>query len=288
VNISDITDASGYIEALGQREAAEAINKARIEVALQDRDGAVGSAQAEQDQRVRVADANALAVTGENRARGVEAESEAELRVTRAEAKRLGDAADAVKTAAGEREGYDAEREAETARAERDRATQFADVVVPAEIERDRVTTEAQGEKSKVVLAGEAEGEAIRARLAGEAEGRREILMKMAEGFREIVAAAGGDPDAAARLMIVDKLEDIVRAQAQAISNIDFDKVVVYDGGNGQAVGNFLGGLTHALPSMHELARMAGMELPDFLGRLMEDGSVTTAARAETTSGVSP
>jgi flotillin len=288
VNISDITDASGYIEALGQRAAAEAINKARIEVALQDRDGAVGSAQAEQDQRVRVADANALAVTGENRARGVEAESEAELRVTRAEAKRLGDAADAVKTAAGEREGYDAEREAETARAERDRATQFADVVVPAEIERDRVTTEAQGEKSKVVLAGEAEGEAIRARLAGEAEGRREILMKMAEGFREIVAAAGGDPDAAARLMIVDKLEDIVRAQAQAISNIDFDKVVVYDGGNGQAVGNFLGGLTHALPSMHELARMAGMELPDFLGRLMEDGSVTTAARAETTSGVSP
>jgi flotillin len=179
-------------------------------------------------------------------------------------------------------------REAETARAERDRATQFADVVVPADIERDRVTTEAQGEKSKVVLAGEAEVEAIRARLAGEAEGRREILLKMAEGFREIVAAAGGDPDAAARLMIVDKLEDIVRAQAQAISNIDFDKVVVYDGGNGQAVGNFLGGLTHALPSMHELARMAGMELPDFLGRLMEDGSVTTAARAETTSGVSP
>lgn len=281
VNISDITDASGYIEALGQRAAAEAINKARIEVAQQDRDGAVGSAQAEQDQRVRVADANAQAVTGENRARGVEAESEADLRVTRAEAKRLGDAAEAVKNAAAEREGYQAEKEAEAARAERDRATQFADVVVPAQIERDRVTTEAEGEKSKVVLAGEAEGEAIRARLAGEAEGRREILMKMAEGFREIVAAANGDPDAAARLMIVDKLEEIVRAQAQAISNIDFEKVVVYDGGNGQAVGNFLGGLTHALPSMHELAKMAGMELPDFLGRLLEDGEpVERGARA--------
>jgi flotillin len=108
--------------------------------------------------------------------------------------------------------------------------------------------------------------------MAGEAEGRREILMKMAEGFREIVAAAQGDPDAAARLMIVDKLEAVVKAQAQAISNIDFEKVVVYDGGNGQAVGNFLGGLTHALPSMHELAKMAGMELPEFLGRLMEEG----------------
>lgn len=283
VNISDITDASGYIEALGQRAAAEAINKARIEVAQQDRDGAVGSAQAEQDQRVQVADANAQAITGENRARGVEAESEADLRVTRAEAKRLGDAAEAVKNAAAEREGYDAEKQAEAARAERDRATQFADVVVPAQIERDRVTTEAEGEKSKVVLAGEAEGEAMRARLAGEAEGRREILMKMAEGFREIVAAAGGDPDAAARLMVVDKLDEIVRAQAQAISNIDFEKIVVYDGGNGQAVGNFLGGLTHALPSMHELARMAGMELPEFLGRLMQDGTPSETARPERT-----
>ena len=66
VNISDITDESGYIEALGQRAAAEAINKAKVQVAQQERDGAVGSAQAEQEQRISVADANAKAVTGEN------------------------------------------------------------------------------------------------------------------------------------------------------------------------------------------------------------------------------
>ena len=72
VNISDITDESGYIEALGQRAAAEAINKARIQVAEQDRNGAVGSANAEQDRRVRVASANAKAVTGENEAKAIE------------------------------------------------------------------------------------------------------------------------------------------------------------------------------------------------------------------------
>ena len=291
VNISDITDESGYIEALGQRAAAEAVNKARIQVAQQDRDGAVGSAEAQQDQRVRVADANAKAVTGENEAKAIEADSEASLRVARAEAKRLGDASEAVKGAAAEREGYEAEKRAEETRAERDRATQFADVVVPAEIERDRVTTEAEGEKSKAVLAGRAEGEALQAKLAGEAEGRREILTKMAEGLKEIVAAADRDPDAAARLMIVDKLDSIVEAQAKAISNIDFEKIVVYDGGNGNAVGNFLGGLTQALPALHEFAKMAGMELPEYLGQLIGNGvksPVPAAATASTNPEVGP
>ena len=279
VNISDITDESGYIEALGQRAAAEAVNQARIDVAQQDRDGAVGSAQAEQDQRVRVSDANAKAVTGENHAKAIEADSEANLRVARAEANRLASASEAVKSAAAEQEGYNAEKLAEVARAERDRASQFADVVVPAEIERDRVTTEA--EKSKAVLAGQAEGEALRAKLAGEAEGHREVLTKMAEGFGAIVAAADGSPDAAGRLMIVDKLDAIVQAQAQAISNIDFEKVVVYDGGNGNAVGNFLGGLTQALPSLHELAKMAGLELPEYLGELMEQRSASIGSNSD-------
>ena len=282
VNISDITDESGYIEALGQRAAAEAINKAKIEVAKQDRDGAVGAAEAKQDQRVRVADANAKAVTGENQAKAIEADSEASLRVAKAEANRLGDASEAVKGAAAEQEGYEAEKRSEETRAQRDRATQFADIVVPAEIERDRITTEAEGEKSKAVLAGQAEGEALRAKLGGEAEGRREILVKMADGLKSIVLAAGGQPDAAARLMIVDKIDAIVSAQATAISNIDFEKVVVYDGGNGNAVGDFLGGLTHALPSLHELAKMAGVELPDYLGQLTKSGSVTADSTAQT------
>ena len=270
VNISDITDESGYIEALGQRAAAEAINKAKVQVAQQERDGAVGSAQAEQDQRIRVAEANAKAVTGENQSKAVEASSEADLREAQAEAKRRGDAAEAVKVAASEQEGYVAEKEAEVARAERDRAREYANVVVPAEIERDRVRTQAEGEKQKEVLAGEAEGDAVRAKMAGEAMGRMEILTKMADGFRDIVTAAGGDADKAARLMIVDKLEHIAQVQASAISNIDFEKVVVYDSGNGHAVGKFLGGLTQALPPFHEVAKMAGIELPAFLGEIAE------------------
>ena len=289
VNISDITDESGYIEALGQRAAAEAINKAKVQVAQQERDGAVGSAEAEREQRIQVADANAKAVTGENQARAMEAASEADLREAQAEAQRRGDAAEAVKHAAAEQEGYVAEREAEVARADRDRAREYANIVVPAEIERDRVRTEAEGEKRKEVLAGEAEGEAMRARLEGEALGRMEILTKMASGFRDVVDAAGADPDKAARLMIVDKLESLAQVQASAIANIGFEKVVVYDSGNGNSVGNFLGGLTRALPPFHEVAKMAGIELPEFLGEMAERAGKASSeggdAGAEPTTG---
>jgi flotillin len=65
VNIRDITDESGYIVAIGQRAAAEAINKAKVEVAQQDRDGSIGSATAVREQTVRVAEESAAAVEGQ-------------------------------------------------------------------------------------------------------------------------------------------------------------------------------------------------------------------------------
>ncbi|MDZ4831876.1 MAG: SPFH domain-containing protein [Phycisphaerae bacterium] len=55
VNIRDITDESGYIEAIGKRAAAEAINRAKIEVAQQVRDGATGEAMAVREREVSVA-----------------------------------------------------------------------------------------------------------------------------------------------------------------------------------------------------------------------------------------
>jgi len=55
VNIRDITDESGYIEAIGKKAAAHAINVAKIEVAEQVKEGAIGEATAVKDQNVRVA-----------------------------------------------------------------------------------------------------------------------------------------------------------------------------------------------------------------------------------------
>lgn len=90
VNITDIHDESGYIEALGKEAAAKAINDAIISVSQKDRDGAIGQAQAMQDQRVQVANASAKANIGEANANQSErvsiAEANAKAKIGEAEA----------------------------------------------------------------------------------------------------------------------------------------------------------------------------------------------------------
>ena len=90
VNVTDIHDESGYIEALGKEAAAKAINDAIISVSQKDRDGAIGQAKAVQDQRVQVADLDALAMIGEAQASQKErvqtADAEATAKIGEAEA----------------------------------------------------------------------------------------------------------------------------------------------------------------------------------------------------------
>lgn len=79
VNIRDITDESGYIEAIGKRAAAEAINRAKVEVAQQEREGAVGEAEALRERNVRVAEEKALAQQGQKNAEQLQRIAIAEL-----------------------------------------------------------------------------------------------------------------------------------------------------------------------------------------------------------------
>lgn len=65
VNVTDIKDESGYIEALGKEAASKAVNDARKSVAEKNRDGSIGEAEAVQDQRVKVAALTAQAKIGE-------------------------------------------------------------------------------------------------------------------------------------------------------------------------------------------------------------------------------
>ncbi len=68
VNVRDITDESGYIQAIGKRAAAEAINKARVDVAQQERDGATGESIAVREKTVNVANESAAATEGQKKA----------------------------------------------------------------------------------------------------------------------------------------------------------------------------------------------------------------------------
>lgn len=269
VNVTDINDESGYIEALGKEAAAKAVNDAKKSVAEKDRDGSIGHANAQRDQRVQVASANATAVEGENKSKITIANSEAERRERQAEADRRADAAEKVQSAKALEESYSAEEEAERARAKREKATKEADVIVHAQIEKEKVEINAEAQAEEIRRKAKGEADAIYAKMEAEARGIKEVLSKQAEGFEQLVKAGGGDADKAIMLMIADKLPELVKTQVEAIKGIKIDKVTVWDNmGNGKdstSTANFLSGMMKSIPPMEDIFNMAGMELPKYL-----------------------
>ncbi len=281
VNVTDITDESGYIEALGKEAAAKAINDAKISVSQKNRDGSIGEAEAMKEQRVEVARANATAVEGENTAKITIANSNADRRQKEAEAERLAVAAEKVAEAKALEEAYAAEKAAETVRAIRDKASQQADIIVPAEIDKTRIEIAAEAIAEQTRRQAKGEADAIFMKMEAEGKGIFEILSKQAEGYQKLMKAAGDDSRSAVMLMIADKLPELVKTQVEAIKNLKIDKITVWDtmgsgkDGKSPATANFLSGMLGSIPPFEELFKMAGLELPDYLkGKKVEDAEV--------------
>lgn len=293
VNVQDITDASGYIDALGQEAASKAIAEAKVKVAMADRDGEIGAAAMQRDKRISVASANAEATRGENASLVDIANSDAMRRSASAEAERLATAAEKVAEAKVLEEAYVSEQAAEKQRAERDKATQFANTVVPAQIAKERqlveadaqaetvrriqqgkadgVRTEKQAEADGIVFVKEAEATGIRAKLLAEAQGAQAVLEAKAKGFDDLIKACMG-PAGAQNMLVTELLPQLVREQVQAIANLKIDKITVWDSGKGAdgktSTANFLSGMAGAVPPLHEIAKNVGVELPEYLGKL--------------------
>ncbi len=314
VNVTDITDDDGYIEALGKEATAHAINEAKKLVAEKDRDGAIGEANARREQRIQVASANsqaeigeananreqriqvasanskaeigeadaeqlkrvsiakanATAVEGENLAQTQIAESESKKRVEISEAIKNAEIAEKTNQAEAKEKAYNAEKTAETSRAARDKATQYANIVVPQEIDKQKIeiAAEAEAEKIRRIAKGEADGKYME--MEAIAKGSYEMLSKQADGFKQIVSATDNNSTDAIRLIIADKLEELVKLQVEAIKNIKIDKVTVWENGgnaNGTSTSNFMKGMAGAIPPLEELFNMAGMEIPNYLGK---------------------
>ena len=151
VNVTDISDESGYITALGKEAAAKAINDARVSVAEEDKKGSIGQANAKMEERIRVAEAESAAIEGENKAKAEIARSQATLREREAEALKLAVTAEKVQAAKALEESYVAEQAAEVSRAAREKATQEADVIVATEIEKRKLEIEAEADRKSVV-----------------------------------------------------------------------------------------------------------------------------------------
>ena len=315
VNVTDIKDESGYIEALGKEAAAKAINEAKISVAAQlkigetgkaiadrekdvqiaetqrerdvkiaitqkdrevsiaaaGKDEAIGKAEATRDTRIKTSEANAVAVKGENEAKIAIASSDALRREKEAESLRVAITAEKVQQAKALEESYVAEQKAELARSERERSTQIANIVVPAEIAKQRAIIEAQANAERIRENAKGEADAIFAKMEAEAKGLYEILTKQAEGYAQVVKAAGGDPTKAFQLLLIEKLPELVKTQVEAVKNIKIDKITVWDSGNGvsengqSSTANFVSGMMKTVPPLNDLFNMAGLNLPTYL-----------------------
>ena len=281
VNVTDIRDESGYIEALGKEAAAKAINDAKKSVAEQNRFGEIGKAEADRDKDIRIAEtqrdtriktaaANALAVQGENTSKIDIANSDAQRREKEAEASRIAVAAEKVQAAKALQEAYQSERDAELARAEREKATQHANIVVPAQIDKERQIIEAEAEAEKLRRTAQGEADAIYAKMEAQARGTFEVLSKQAEGFGRMVNSAEGDAQKAVLMLIADKLPELVKTQVEAVKGIKIDKVTVWDGNSSKegksSTAGFISGLMGSVPPLQDLFKMAGLNLPEYLG----------------------
>ena len=74
---------------------------------------------------------------------------------------------------------------------------------------------------------------------------------------------------------MIEKLEEIVETQVEAIKNLKIDKITVWDSGSGNSSGNgdsstanFLSSMVKSLPPLQDIAGMAGVELPEYLGKV--------------------
>ncbi len=300
VNIRDIEDDSGYIVALGRRAAAEAINRATIDVAEQEKLGQTGVAERKRDTRVAVAAANATAEIGEaaaNRdmrmksasleAEAVQAETNADAskasyranqKVAEEQARQRGESVAQEADGAIRVAQEIAQKSAEEARAERERARLNAEIVVPAAAERERVLIAADAQKERSIRLAQGEAEATLARMSAEGKGVEAILDGKARGYTELVRACA-TAEQAASLLLIEKLLDVARVQAQAIQDLPIEKVFVWDGGGQQGgLANLGQRLMGTLPPMHELARQVGLDLPDFLGKMKSDAPAGDAA----------
>ncbi|MDR0354792.1 MAG: flotillin family protein [Deltaproteobacteria bacterium] len=346
VNIKDLDDESGYIKALGQKAASEAINQARIDVAEQERKGQIGVAEADKEkaigvaqaakerdigvagadkereiglaraaqereigiaqadkekeigladamkereigiaqarkeqeigladagreQRVGVAAADAEAVKGENVARQVKADSDAELREKVAEANRRGEVAEKTKEAEARRVAYLAEKDAENARAEKEKAARIADAVPLAEAEKQKMIIEADAQMERQSREGRGEGEKAKQEMLGRSDGMRALFEANSNGVKKLVDAAAGDANAAFLLLMADRVPELMNIQAKAVSNLKIDKLTVWDSGgkDGRAISNMVRDYATSLPPLQDLLKMTGVIGPGILGQ---------------------
>jgi flotillin len=220
VNVTDIKDESGYIEALGKEAAAKAINEAKVSVAEQEKIGETGKALADREKDTQIAETHRdrdvkIAITqkdkeisiaeakkdesigkaeaerdtrvkiSEANAIAIKGENEAKIAIAQSEALRREKEAEALKIALASEKVQQAKALEEAYLAEQKAET--------ARAERERstqnanVVVPAEIAKQRAIIEAQAEAERIRVQAKGEADAIYARMEAEAKGLYEIL-----------------------------------------------------------------------------------------------------
>jgi flotillin len=287
INIQDIRDEKGYLEALGIRRTAEVKRDAAIGQAEADRDAMKESetarregevVRAEQERQIAQAEKNRDVAKQQYVGETLGATRKAEQQGPLAEAKaRQGVVIEEQKVL---EEQQKAREKVEAARAEAEEQKYRAEVVVPAEAERQSAILRADGEAAAILKRAEAQAKGIQLRLEAEAEG----LRKKAEAWNAYGKAAQLN-------LALEAIKSVAQAGAQSIGQVKFDKVIALDSGQGadSSVNRMLTAAPAGMVKFLEQVKAAtGVDLTEKLQEIMamkDDAPPTDAAHTTVPKG---
>lgn len=263
-----VSEENSLAEVGEKQAAADAIrgkNLADVEISNSEADKRSRIAEANSMAEIGEKNANAQAIKGKNLADIEIATSNAEKRQRVAESNKAAEVTEKISAAQAQEAAFLAQKSAEQARGERELAARRADEIVLATIAKEKVILDAEAEAERIKKVAQGQADAILAKYIAEAEGIQKVMNAQADGFNKLVVASGNNPQAAIGLLMVDKVENIANIQAEAIKNIKFDKITVFDGGNGESTAGFVSNLFKAVPALDEFMNQSGLSLPSYL-----------------------
>ncbi len=205
LKIQNVSDERGYLEAIGRKRAAEAVRDA--EIAEADADSATRQRQAEAKQRAEVREAEAEIEI---------AEANNRLRVRKAELQREALTVEKIAQVKADEAEIEALKLLEMRRVEREQERLRADVVAPAQAEKEAAQALAEAAAAPILERGKAN---VR------------VLELLYEKLQQ-----GGDQAFAA--FLAEKLPELLRIAVDAVKDVDIDRLVVLDSGDGAGVSN--------------------------------------------------
>lgn len=243
LKIQNVSDERGYLEAIGRKKAAEAVRDA--EIAEADAEASTREMQAEAKQRAEVREAKAEIEI---------AEANNLLRVRQAELDQEAMTAEKTAQVRAEEAEIQALKALETRRVERERERLLADVVAPAEAEKQAAQALAEAEAAPILERGKANVRVLEM-----------LYEKLSQGGDQAFAA-----------FLAEKLPELLRISVDAIRDVDIDRLVVLDGGDGGGVSNAANQRVRgAMGTIEGLSSSLGIDIDDVLrgavGRISGD-----------------